>query len=676
MEREQLERMMQEGEVKAFREGDKIKFLKEDIELLKMSKMDQDTIVAHKEGDALLIEEIVEDDEKNSEDTAEEEETPKPLFAMGEDGEIGEDISESPSTPEKEQTGFMFLGEKAADKDEKPVIANNQPSETKSLLGLPNDTNIQQPLLDIYHQHKERVPKNYDAIKADTEELVFERESGDDLLETGELLFESKDQVLPRDKEMEELFTDSEMNISPYDARDQAIEEAWDLAESTGEDIASSDSTSGNKSSRSLAIDESQRRKKVKSFGTVAAGTLAFAVLAFFIFFSKQQTDLANVKVKLYQIEEKSIARDRQSEGILPAAQMTSLNAPVAGKIVELLPAGTMVKVGTPLASLWQEADTRQIQELEKQMAGCQSRLQSAVAHKELIANTAKASSTSQALKKQLSAAKKPDEKQQYEREYKKATQEFQAYLQKYQEMKKNYEKELPADVSQHRQVLNNLLTRQETQMTQQIHELEKSIAEKSREEGKKTTFMATQQGVIRKWLVASDTTVAAQQPLVEISLLQAEFIVPEGDALDWKSGEAIQLKWEEKTLTGTIDKIYQDRGTTPVTWRISALVNPADYEVKQGSKIMLQYQKQYQGILEVPREAVIQEAQRSFVLKTKADNKVYKCEVRPDKSNDNLWPVTGDIFKGDLVIRQIVSPKNKQLKDLRNGQTVIVQNE
>lgn len=691
IERDQLERLMEEGEVKAFREGDKIKFLKEDIELLKSTKMDQPTITVHsdKEADAVLIEEIVEDDEQgrdNAEESAKEEDeevAPKPLFAMGEEGEIDAESqleSEPEPTPapqeKNKQTGFMRLGEKQSgkDKNKKPAIVQDQPAETKSLLSLPEDANAQQPLLDIYHHSKERTPKNYEAIKADTEELVFERESGDDLLETGELLFESKDQVLPRDKEMAELFTDSEMNISPYDSRDQAIEEAWDLSENTGEDIVSSESSANNNGT--LAIDESKRRKKVKSFGTVAAGALAFIVLAFFILFPKQQTEMMNVKVKLYQVEEKSVARDRQVEGTLPSVQTMTVAANAPGKIVELLPVGTQIKAGMPLATLLQEVPLKQqIAEMEKQLAAHKENLAAVLQHKNVIANASKASANYQSLKKQYEAAKKPEEKSKYEKDYKKAYSQFQTDLQEYGKLKKIYEKALPTDITKQRAALTALLVDKETQLIKQSQELENDIAEKSKEEPvKRIAIAATQQGIIRRWLTEQDNQIVVDQPLVQIALVQAEFIMPEAEAIDWKTGEAIKLKWEDSVLTGTIDKIYQDRGTSPVTLRIIALVNPAEQELRQGSKIVLQYQKQYQGILEVPREAILQEPQGNFIFKMKEENKIYKCEVRPEKSETNFVLVTGDIFNGDRIVRQIVSPKNKQIKDLQNGLTVTVQ--
>ena len=231
IEKEELDIMIEEGELKAYRDGAQIKFLKSDVETLKANKMDQPTIVSSEADGVMLIEEI-------------QEEVPAPLNSQ------------------LEPLLTMSSANKLGSKD--PFDSLDDDEASKPILDVSAEP-VSKPLLDLYHQEKENSSSldDYGVLRADTEELVFEQESGDDLLETGELLFESRDQILPRDKEMEELFTNSEIGISPFDSEERkAIEEAWDFTEEEEDIISASPSFSD-----SLAIDKSKRRKKYHAVG-------------------------------------------------------------------------------------------------------------------------------------------------------------------------------------------------------------------------------------------------------------------------------------------------------------------------------------------------------------------------------------------------------------------------
>ena len=703
IEREELERMMQEGEVTAFREGDKIKFRKDDIEDFKASKMSQPTIAVHteKEGDALLIEEIVEEESPKDFATAEEEAAPQPIFSLGED-----DFEEpkEPPKPKAYEAKNKMLGKgkeevkpkeakakeetKSKAKEEikikakeetksknKPVSPKNEFKETKSLLGI--EESASQPLLDFHHKDKDKpVKTSPDKTKPDTEELVFEQESGDDLLETGELLFESKENILPRDKEMEELFTDSEMGISPFDSREQEIQEAWDLAESSGEEIVST-ASAGSASKGVLAIDESKKKKSIKSVGTIAAGVLAFGVLTFFIMFSGQQKDAVPVKVKLYQVQETSLLQEKNVRGDLQQVKSFTIVAGGVGKIQNLVASGTIVKRDSAVAYMMQqnEAAALEIKQLEQNVAVQQGNLQKIADEKKIVENLYRTNQGYQAARRLADATKKTDDQKKRDDEL----QKYSVARQKFADLAKQYEHELNVkDLSKQYSAMKELLAKMEIGQNQKLEAMKMAIAEKAKEAiPQKVAIVAPEDGVVKKWEVKEAETIEnADKVIMVLSQIKAELQVSDNDALDWKPGEVLTLQYESKNIKGILDKRYTDRGTDPVIHHLTVLVTDCEIEFQPKGKIFLTYQKTYTGMLKIPQMAILKEQQGSFVLAVKEDNKIYKRDIRPEKS-ENDWVVVssdGVLAKGNQIIHQIVFPKNKQLKDLNNGQSVSVQ--
>jgi hypothetical protein len=683
IEREQLEMMMQEGDIKAYREGEKIKFLKDDIDLLKVTKMDQPTIAVHKEseGEAILIEEIVEDGEEK------EEETPVPLLSMSEDevAKEAENVAKEADDTASKWENVMDANPLASALNEPPQSSKEEMEvrgETKSLIGLPEDAGTQ-PLLDIYQNPKKPDSgKSYEAIKTETEELVFERES-EDMLETGELLFDSKEKVLPRDKEMEELFTESEMGISPLDSREENLKDAWDLAES-GDEIASSATPSGR---NGLAIDESKRRKKVRGMGTVAAGGLAFLVLAFFIMFPNRESDSVHVKVKLYQLQEMTFPRDYTKDGVLHSVKSAEVYVPDGGKISELAPVGTFVQTGTPVAYLTQRTGVaQQLKELEMQIEKCNTSLQIIAQHKSTLANFdnlrqvyAKSKRIANTTKKKEDVKKSQDDLQQLRNVYA-----------KYQDMRKVYDKAIPTDAKLDKQIeiLNTILKNREIEENQKIESTQRLIVDKTQKDfSARYPVPASQAGVVDKWSVAADEAVTAGQNVCSLALLQAEFLISEVEKRNWKEGDTLKIKHGEKELSATVEKIYADQDTKPVMFHIWALLNSAGQDFKQGTRLVLEYQKEYGSVVSVPLAAILEEAEGTTVLVVKEEakeegntskksHKIYKRQIRVEKTTSDLALVSGDVAKGEYVICAIVYPKSKGLRELKNGQTVVIQND
>lgn len=676
IEREQLQRLIEEGDIVAHRDGKNLKFLKEDIEHLKNTKMDQPTItVQHSDGDVVLIEEIKDEEEKAPqakapkkaelrpptppapEAEAEGEPSAEPLFSMTKSAAMKEQPNERENAPES--------AEAEIEEGEKPLleISGNNSQELLTFASEKDKGASSPPLLNISPKEKKTSKtgsqeKTYEALKAETEELVFEHESGEDLLDTGELLFESKEQILPLDKELDELIPDSEAKVSPFDSKvnaqeEKAIEDAWDLAEESGEDIVS---TNQPLQGRSLAIDESKRRKKTKTVSSLVAGVLAFLVLAIFILKPNPSDENVKIKVLVYQAQEMPIHQQYSFYKSLESAKFITITAPEPGILEGTVPIDKPVRKGTPLAYLVTRQDTGT---LEKELQKQQNLHQETLVQKNII----------QEWKDSF-----------YRWQKSKSAQDKRIYDQnaeRYGKLRKGFEKEIPKDSKQPvASFITKLLNVRETEAKNRVDSLKKIIENQIL--SNKIPIGAPEDGIVKKWETGPGTEITTSgKALCDFaftSTMQVQFNIPENKALAWNKGERIPLKYGEKEITGIIDKIYQaSADIKPITLTIDVKVENSENALMPGMPVIFAYQKQTQEFV-IPRESIIRDAEGIFIFLVK-DRKLFKYSVQVEESAGDLVPIKSSILKGDQVVRRVVSPQ-KELKDLKEGQTVIIQSE
>lgn len=300
IEQFELERMIEEGEVKAYSDGGKIQFLKDDINTVRFTKMDQPTITVSSDQEEVgLIEEIYDEDEDDDTDADLD---PEPLFSMDSDS-----LDESP--------------------------AKSEPESFEDLIG--DKTQTAQPILDMDDDSASFSDiDSYEAIKAETEELIFEEGSGDEMLETGESLFDQREQMLPRDKEVEELF--SESSLSYFDSKETtSYRETVDLSGEDEDIIGTSSPYMG----EMLAIDASKRRRKIKTISGLSVGFLLFACLCAYVLFESK----GNILVSLYTIGSKDYTRKISVSGNLQTKGSIKVLAKYDGVIEHIVPAKTFI---------------------------------------------------------------------------------------------------------------------------------------------------------------------------------------------------------------------------------------------------------------------------------------------------------------------------------------------
>lgn len=609
IEREELDALVEEGEVEAYREEGEIKFLKKAIDMFKLRKMDQPTLaVQHSEGNGqpILIPEEIDDDFMESDVS------PEPILAMEEDGEHDFDYD------------AIDDGENTADASE-------------------------MALLDISKNSSK------DWKTGTEEELVFEEESGEDLLETGELLFESKDQ-LPSDREIEELFPDSEVSVSPFEAsEEEAIKDAWELSEGMEEEVVS---TTAAKDQKSLTFGESRRRKAVKTFGGIITVALVFTVLAVFVLFS-HTAKLPEVKV--CQIQQYTTQIDNIFKGYIRPAKLIPVKADQPGVIVDLIEEGTLVRKGDTLAKI-QPNDQNDPTKLQKQL----QKLQRAHKNTETKQRIARIPMILSSLKKQLKRHQNdPQKASQIRAKYAK----YARYIKSYKRLRSKYSKQLPP--KKRVTALVEILKQQADSERKEIARLKSLLTGKQH-----SVITALHNGILQSWSIRDNDVVYAAGTIVgEFAItenLLANFVIAKPGAKNWQVGDEVSLRYSGSSLTGKIKNIEQDNTTQPISLRLEVALGDLKNGLISEKEIELYYpsKKHSLGLDKKYQSAILNENMGNFLLVV-SDDKIRKCKIEIREFAKNYISLASEqISAGD----QVIYHSSKDMNKLEDEQSVTIQ--
>lgn len=634
VEREELQKLVEDGEIKAYREGDKIKFLQEEINDFKSSRMDLPTIAVAPDKEDIKVLDIEEIEDIEDVEEAE--------FEEGTD-----DLAE--------------------------------PEET----GSPESA---QPLLDISTQNQEDSRDiNLDIDDGQGEELVFEQESGEDLLETGELLFESKDQILPRDKEIEELF-DSEAGVSPFDSREEVkdIDEAWEFAEDGEEDLIAASKTPGR-----LAIEESRKRTKIKTIGSIIAGCLAFTVIAVFTLLPPTETVsyIMLTRDQLAKVESKTFVVPHLEKGVIEIeTENLDVVAPCAGFIAVEIPTGIEVKQGqvvakiTPPPERAKELQSRlqQYRTYHQEFLSKKAELgELAAAYDEAYQKYQKNNTDGKRRKAYEKAANacydagkdlKPDpltpelekldqEKDQWNKKRKTAqaasekSPKDEAKKKLYLEAHENYYKSRKAFADG---VIDFL-----SQLPAQIRQIETELTG--------TTIVTAQDGV-GTWLqenqvVAEGQKIGSIQTTVGMKVQYKSLPTEEVSRQGWVKGSSIKnLKCAGQDIEGTVlNRIDYVMFNPPATSLEIAI--DKSWNLKAGDEVVLSYPRK-DSRLGVPKSAIKREGNEAFVMVIKDNTKLQRRTVEIIAENESDYIAVKGLAEGEEIVAG-------EIENLQDGQSI-----
>ncbi|WP_372368401.1 efflux RND transporter periplasmic adaptor subunit [Candidatus Uabimicrobium sp. HlEnr_7] len=583
MEESELKRLVSEGEVNAINDGQNIKFAKSEIENIRSNKMDAGTIMVPS-GHGESSEEVLLVDEVDS-------------GAISAIEEVG---------------SSMALHAELA--DESSAFVNID--DSGPLLSMEESQDDNQPILNISSEMKK---PRIQGVKEDTEELIFEQSSGEDLLETGELLFDSVNQVLPRDREEAELFTESEMGISDdYDDIDEAsVKAAIDFVDSSDEEIVS---TSTPKSNIHYSSVEMQRRQKVRTMAGVSVGLLTFAVVALFFFFPPEVTQ-SKPQVTTYVVQNISSDTTYNYESEVKPIRESSVVASISGTISDLLTTNNQVKKGQTIAVVGSSGDPK-----------VEARYNS--------------------LKGRYAKGKKT-----YSR-YAKSRNTLKKYYTKYVKTPRNKRSTLDSKTKRAAKIYYTMLEYRKKSKAWQSE-----LTKLKKQMGGKQQIKASASGFITQVHANNNSKVSSGDKIYtlgEVDQVLCSFRIPKGEAGEWSKDDTVDVTIAEKTYAAIIENVNEDTSTQPTTLWLHLRVGNKNAQIELGQQASLKYDKKHE-VMAIPQNAVFSENNKNYVFVIlEGQNKVLRRDVQLGETRENNYISVSNLYANE----KIVADNTLKLKD------------
>ena len=609
IEREELEGMIHEGEISAHAEGGKVKFRKSDINILRISKMDQPTISIHEHDDLDVIEEI------SDVELVDDSSAWQPLLAMD---------------------------------------RGQEDEEVEPLLDITPEENPAQPLLNISSHDlmadEEPVESKYEISRVDMEDLVFEKNNFDEMQDTGELLFDSKDQKHATANEVNNLFKSSEIEYGIEDSEATAIKESLDLAEDEHAVISTVPPFI-----ESLSIEESKKRQQVKTFASVAAVLLAFVILACVIIFASQSK---RIEVTVHPVAEIEIPRYHNIRCQLHPEKTVVIPSQYAGELQKIANQGTWINQGALVAAIVHPPHlVAKVSQAQKQLA-----------QKQHDFNLLKANFTTliqqrnQFLKD--NREKVPDLKAMigFYRRYR--SQKNPDDLEKYRAARQRLSADFLRSYSDFSRKGRNLIG-QKKQYEKELQELQSQLQNHQQQlQNYRQPIVAPHAGIIKKWHVQDQEQVDSGRKLCDLDLvasLTAKVEISVHDALTWKAGDQVKIFHNDKAYNATVTGAESQQQVVQLA---ISLPNPEN-RLQPETTVELRYQKNYRT-LGIPEKAIVNKADGYFVLLAQ-NNMVVKKKIELGERLGNFVAIKGNFLqKGDRVI--IPGPE-----DLKDGDAILI---
>lgn len=655
IEKAQLESLIEEGEIQAYREGSALVFRKEDIENYKNYKMVQPTITVHSRGEdePMMMDEF---EEEEISDNADDNFLDGGInISQDEDEDEEQSGSQIGMEDESYAEGFQITDEEDAEPPHSSVAppkaapapaAPTPPASPASTRTKPS------PILDIYGESTKAPEISYESMKEEGDELVFERETGgEEMLEPGENLFESQEE-LPRDREIDELFTESEIGLAPsFESREnRAASESWGMAEDTGEEdiVGTPLAQSGFRKSQ-----ENKKARKLQTYGIITTAVLVFTVLTVFIINSGENTGIPSIAVA--EISKVTMTRPYEDHALLEPSQALQINAPIAGVIGGRSSEKSLVQKDAILAQI-----------AKPQEGGSRSEQEASL--KKIKDEMGVVNDYERTYKAQSSAKKEYGES---DERFKKAETEYREVLRKYNQITKAYS--VSGKRSAKVKAIKKVLSEKEEEIQKNLERMKESPAQSETVEIK-----APEEGMIRKWEVEEKDSVEKEKILCEF--LSTEKLSGTFRSISMAAGRNLKekanvdLKYENRTVSGTIQKLYQ-QATKPPMMAMEVSIDNADKSLKAQGKVTFQHTEESEA-LGIPVDALLEDGNEMCIIVVEKDsigNKTFKRKVKVLKdpkslAQGELLPIASEMVKiGD----KIALPGTVKLQDLKDDQHV-----
>ncbi len=590
VEKDELNRLIEDGEIKAYSQGGQIKFLKKDVDTLRFSKMEQPTIAVHDREEIEIVDDM--------EDLEEEEEVVEKQNLFSQDWKKRKDDQESASAS-------SFKGIERTS----PLL--NLSKEKESLFSF-DDQDVTE--------------------KEGTDELEFENIGGDDLMDTGELLFDIKDNKLPGDKEVEELFPeheDSSIKESHYHDDEITIskgevEEEEDII-GVSEDFEEKD----------FPIS-SNKGQTWKIAGGIAALVLAFGSVASLLFPEILKSLLYGQKeVAVYRVSPKEVWNSyTPKEYLKPKTQI--IYAQESGRIVNLAQTETGIEKDQSIASLaFPESIKKEISQLQNEQQTLNTAFEAnKAAYKVIQAEDKKYLQENPVIAQYLD----------FQNRFRQSPNDL------YKQQMERIKKENPVAMKGYGPIFNkkkNLVNELRSQQAR-LKSLPNEIAKKEQEFQKATiAILSPDKGIIKEWKVQENQEIqsgAALCILEYTSAFHAHFSIPKKEALDWKQGDTLSLSQEDQKGDAIISKVEEK---DPGYISLEVLLEDNDSKIDQNREVSFTYSQKSSSLV-IPQQSL----SNGFVFMIK-EGKAFRKNVQTGNKTENFVVIKEGLSEGDTIVAQ-----------------------
>ncbi|NUM35581.1 MAG: hypothetical protein HUU50_13625 [Candidatus Brocadiae bacterium] len=597
VEKDELNRLIEEGEIKAYSQGGQIKFLKKDVDTLRFSKMEQPTIAVHDREEIEIV------------DDMEEEEIEKEDFFA---------------------------------KD----WAKNLKNESASSLKHAERTS---PLLNL-SKEKENLFSFEDqdiTEKEGTDELEFENIGGDDLMDTGELLFDIKDKKLPGDKEVEELFPEEESDSMEEDIQyhDEEISIPQGEIEEDEEIIGMSDGLE----EKDLAFT-SNKSHTWKIAGGVGGLVLAFSAVLALLFPEVLRNLISGVKeVPVYRVSSKEIENTYTFKNPM-SPKVHAVHAQQSGKIVKLAQTGSLIEKESPIAYIaFPQSMKKEIEELQSEKETLNATFE---------ANKASYRTLAAEEKKYLQANPVIVQYLDFQKRFKESPNDL------YKQQMERIKKENPTAMKGYGPIFNKKknLTAELKQQQAKLQDLTSQISQKEQEFQKANlSILSPEKGIIKEWKVQEGQEIEKNALLCNFesdSFFLVCFDIPKKDALAWEKGSKIELCQEDKKWEAIVEKA-EEKNAGLISLEVSFHEEESQKDTAQDVSLVYSQKK---SALVIPAQSLSPEG--NFVLLVK-ENKIQKVSISIEKKLESSIVIQKGLVEGDSIVE-------KYDEALKDGDSII----
>lgn len=571
IEKEELEQLIHEGEVKAYPTATgTLQFKRVDIDSMRLKKMSLPTIAVT---------------EHNND----------PEIIYNEENEANNIHNHPPFR--KNTTMFIKRLEYELD-DMNPLldISNSNPS----ISTVDNSMNLEKE------------------DKTTSDDFFFTQMERDEFLETGELLFDLKEEKLPGDREAEELFPESRIEyINEFDNSNlnEPLKNAINLSdeEDGEEDILATSSH------RYIPMPErySKKHQKQNKILIYSISICASILLTLIILLGPLKLFRRSTAVSIYTVQMQRIELIQEKGATIEKLTLPVLT-PKAGRLrwkIDVDKLTETIKEGAVLAVIYPEEEVKQLEKLK----GTQKEIKK-IKEQYSIVN-----------KEYLAIKAKKEKLQKNSTEYKKLIPEYNKKLRAYKEAKNLVEK-------------NKNISAEIANLEKQLEKTQISVSANI------TGFL--------KDPILDKSNVKENDVLCYIqdgnNQFQASFSVDLDKEISYKENDTIPIQYEEETIVGVIHSIEKKEFATQLVVNLN---NP-HLESKALVNLLLHYKK---DVLAIPITAIQENNGQHFIFIVDTHHRVHRRNIEIINKNEEFATIN-NIKAGEQIIAEQVLLEDNSL--------------